>query len=276
MSPGLIRSQSIITVGQVPNGEPTPQGNIVFDTRPNGAQDLQAITTNAQMLAYMRAGGVDGDWSDADHGTVNIDTNYDGLGTHAMRFDWFGPYPNQDATVTTGTTFSPPLPRLYCTAIRHLGKTPTGGGLGSVGSFIPVHDASVGGGQGGGSKCWLWPRFTGGQNLDRLYWVWSIQTPGTNSNNISIDFRNFDVFFGADLGIGQDVRWTFRMIPASTDLAADGIIQVWRNGVLVLDDRTALIRATPFNGFQIVQTRHDILQPESEYWTRMICWDPGS
>jgi hypothetical protein len=156
---------------------------------------------------------------------------------------------------------------VYTSVVIHLGKTATGGGNGTVGSFSPVNTA-------GGMKRILWLR-NKDDGTDRFYWSWPTADPSAISNDLQCDTingHNFDDYFAADFGVGQDVRWTFRLTRASSQTALDGIIQVWRDGVLVLDNQQAELGERPFQQLAIVVTRWNGTQDESEYWKDLVVW----
>jgi hypothetical protein len=251
--------------------EPTPSGTIVLDWRAGGAQDMQAVSTLAAFKAYSTSTKPQpGEFDDVTNGngnaTLAFTTNYDGNGKHALRVDWPANPGNVDSGASTIWYFNTTLSQLYCSFVIHLGKTATGGGNGTVGSFSPTSP-------GGGSKRWF--AFRQADNgTDRVYWVWGAADLSVQSQDVQIDNRNWNSFFNTDFGIGQDVRWTFRVIPASSPTALDGIVQAWRNGVMVMNDQRANIGSAGFQQFITMGTRHNVLQAESEYWTDLVVWQP--
>jgi hypothetical protein len=275
---GAARSRFGYSLALPSSGEPTPSGTILFDMRAGGAQDLQAMTTTAQVDAAFTATG--GDFNDSQNlCTTAIDLNYNGSGKHAIRFDWLqnlsgsGPTGTDSTTLTYFHTPGPPSNPFCFSYIGHLGKTPTGGGLGSVGVFNPVDFT-------GGKKQVLFYR-ANDDGTDRLYLVWPAQDPADQNFTWSIDGRNFnDEFLGIDFGVGVDVRWTYRLTAASSSSASDGKIEVWRNGVKVIDEQHAAggspngIGNLGFQQVELCTTRRRVLQDESEYMTDLVAWKP--
>jgi uncharacterized protein YjdB len=252
------------------SAEPTPSGTIVLDWRAGGAQDMQAVSTLAAFKSYYTSAPQPGEFDDITNGngnaTLAFTTNYDGNGKHALRVDWPAYPGNVDSGASTVWYFNTTISQLYCSFVLHLGKTATGGGNGNVGSFSPTST-------GGGSKRWFALR-QANNGTDRVYWVWGAADPSAQSQDVQIDNRNWNSFFNTDFGVGQDVRWTFRVIPASSPTASDGIVQAWRNGVMVMNDQAANIGNSGFQQFITMGTRHDVLQAESEYWTDLVVWRP--
>jgi uncharacterized protein YjdB len=271
-APGLASATSTtITVSSGSSGgsaEPTPSGTIVLDWRAGGAQDMQAVSTLAAFKSYYTSAPTPGEFDDLTNGngnaTLAFTTNYDGNGKHALRVDWPA-NPGFDSGASTVWYFNTTINQLYCSFVIHLGKTATGGGIGTVGSFSPTTLA-------GGSKRWFALR-NANDGTDRVYWVWGLADPSALSQDVQIDNRNWNSFFTADFGIGQDVRWTFRVIPASSPTASDGIVQAWRNGVMVMNDQAANIGNMGFQQFITMGTRRNV-QAESEYWTDLVVWRP--
>jgi uncharacterized protein YjdB len=251
------------------SAEPTPSGTIVLDWRAGGAQDMQAVSTLAAFKSYYTSAPTPGEFDDVTNGngnaTLAFTTNYNGNGKHALRVDWPASTGTYDSGASTVWYFNTTINQLYCSFVIHLGMTATGGGVGTVGSFSPTTLA-------GGSKRWFALR-NANDGTDRVYWVWGLADPSALSQDVQIDNRNWNSFFTADFGIGQDVRWTFRVIPASSSTASDGIVQAWRNGVMVMNDQAANIGNSGFQQFITMGTRRNV-QAESEYWTDLVVWRP--
>ncbi len=249
------------------SSEPTPSGTIVFDSRSGGAQSFQSANSISDVRAYFTKdqGQGAGEIVDGVHGHWDFTTNYDGNGKHALRVDWTA-NPGTESQASSIFYYPTSINQLYWTVTIHLGRTATGGGLGTVGSFSPVTT-------GGGMKRLLFLR-NKDDGTDRTYWVWQTSAATAPQSSMSIDNRNFNDYFQVDLGIGVDVRWTGRIVPASSSTAKDGIVQVWRNGVLVLNDQAAAIGNLPFSEKEMAATRFNCTQNESEYWTDLVVWRP--
>ncbi len=249
------------------SAEPTPSGTIVFDSRAGGAQSFQSANSISDVRAYFTKdqGQGAGELVDGSHGHWDFTTNYDGNGKHALRIDWTA-NPGTESEASSIFYYPTSINQLYWTVTIHLGQTATGGGLGTVGSFVPVTT-------GGGMKRLLFLR-NKDDGTDRTYWVWQTSSPSAPESSISIDNRNFNDYFQVDLGVGVDVRWTGRIVPASSPTSSDGVVQVWRNGVLVVDDHAAAIGNLPFSEKEMAATRFNTTQNESEYWTDLVVWRP--
>jgi hypothetical protein len=237
--------------------EPTPAGTILFDMRAGGRQSLQAAADIATVRALFNSTG--GELTDGD-GHWRLATNVDGSGKKALAVDWPA-NPGRESSAIGILYYGAEYDRVYTTVTIHLGRTATGGGLGTIGSFVPVTS-------GGGMKRLLWLRHRD-DGTDRVYWVWPTQPAGGAGHNLSIDNRNYDVGFSADFGVGQDVRWTFELIAGEP-----GHLRVWRNGVLVLDNQRAAIGSLPFSELELMATRFNTTQAETEYWTDLVVWRP--
>jgi adhesin/invasin len=240
--------------------EPRPTGTIVLDTRAGGAQDIQAVSTFAGAQAYWKAsGGVLNPGSGS--GVMGFTTDYNGSGKHAFRIDWQANPGGESAINDNSFYFPSTLSSLYCSVVIHLGRTATGGGVGNIGSFVPVTSS-------GGMKRILWLRQRD-NGTDRLYWNWPTAGQNSQQNDLTIDNRNFDTYFNANYGVGVDVRWTFELIPGNP-----GTLRVWRDGVLVKENTNAAIGTTGFAQLQFITTRFAAQQAETEYWTDLVVWKP--
>lgn len=260
-------SATIVVTGA---GEPVPSGTIIFDGRAGGAQDFQSITTRAQLAAYFTATG--GELTDLQVGVWNMELNYNGSNKHAMRLEWTSNPAAQSSLLgnfyfkSGGNDIT--YPNLYYSVVIHLGKTATGGGIGSVGSFVPVTN-------GGGMKRTLFARSKDNSGDPyRLYPVWNGGDQGPpNRCGFNIDTSNFDVRYNADYGVAEDVRWTMEALPGATNH-----LRMWRNGVAVLDHTgtgaasTTSIGTGPFAQMQVATTRFNCTQDETEYWTDLVVW----
>lgn len=243
---------------------PQPSGTIVFDGRAGGAQDFQAAANLAAIQAYFapRGGEIQGVAGGA---TVAFTTNYDGNNKRAIRFDWPA-NPGQDSEINGVFVYASSVPTLCWTAVMHMGKTATGGGLGSVGQYVGTNS-------GGGEKV-MYPGYRASDPSGnwRMYWVWPAGG-ATDFNYISIDAQNLDVQFDADYGVGVDVTWTHRYTPGSSGTSR---VEVWRDGVSVLDSTLSGngIGTLGFLQFICGGTRHNILVDQSSYLTDMVFWSP--
>jgi uncharacterized protein YjdB len=233
--------------------EPKPSGTIVLDTRAGGAHDIQKANSIADARAYWAKSG-------GPLNGIGFTTDYDGKGKHAFRVDWQA-NPGRESSFNDNAFYFPSQSAIYTSVVVHLGRTATGGGVGNIGSFVPVTS-------GGGMKRILWLRQRD-NGTDRVYWNWPTGGQGAQQNDLTIDNRNFDSYFNADYGIGVDVRWTFAIIPGNP-----GTLRVWRNGVLVHENTKAAIGTLPISQMQFITTRFNATQAETEYWTDLVVWNP--
>lgn len=251
------------------SSEPTPSDTIILNMLPGGGQDIQSIANMTQFRAPFQALG--GDWPVGGGScTSSFVTDYDGAGTHAVRIDWTQQGPGIESANNGCMAYfiSTPLDEIFTTRVQHLGKTSAGGGIGSVGVYTPVTDD-------GGSKRMMWMR-THDNNTDRVYLNYPTGGQANKQQDFAIDARtgggSFDDFFNCDWLEGQSVRWTERLKRASSNGAADGILQVWRNGVLVHDNQSATIGSLKFEQVLWITTRFAVSVDASEYWTKIAVW----
>ena len=244
---------SAVTLTGGGSTEPTPSGTILFDGRAGGAQDFQSISTMPQLLALGFQQGADV------FCTTGIDTNYDGNGKHAIRFDWqtnIGAQSNATLVWYFNAHYKP-----FCfSVVIHLGKTASGGGNGVLGAF----DASL-------SSTSKAKRFLFYPNQDsgtgRYLWYWDTNGQATGTHKLESDSAYF--WSGADYGVGQDVRWTFQVDPGTPS-----VMRQWRNGVLMDTNNNADISSTGIIEIQFPTNRWNTVQNETEYWTDLVMWSP--
>jgi hypothetical protein len=242
------------------DSEPTPSGTIIYDMRAGGGQSLQSATSIANVDTAISA--VDGRSAIPDGeqvGSFAFTEDYDGAGKHAIRLDWPQNLAAQ-SSLTMQLYYPDQYPNIYTSFVIHLGKTATGGGLGSNGAFAL--------GNSTGFKRFMWLR-NADNSTDRLYFNWP--TGGYNIDRmfISCDNLSLDIPITTDWAsmVGVDVRWTFEFIAGSPSTA-----RVWRDGVLVLDDNDAGIGTLGFEQSQVPTTRFNTPSDESEYLTDIVMW----
>lgn len=248
--------------------EPTPSGTILFDSRAGGAQSFQAITTIAQARSIFTATGGNGGLHDSvipggRTGTFAFTTDYDGAGKHALRVEWPAT-PGAEGTILGDIYLGAggPYSHVYVSMVMHMGRTATGGGIGSVGAFTPVRTT------GGAKRMMLLRQLNNG--LDRLYWVMPTGEPTDLINAICCDNLGLAIAFPADYGVGVDVRWTMELISGTPN---PGTWRMWRNGVKVLDSAPN-IGSLGFAQLQFYVTRMDQDNPETEYMCDLVAWTP--
>src|SRR5215218_3275932 len=125
--PSEVEAISYLDVAPAPATPPLPDADdrILFDTR----AALQQATTMRQALAIWG-------FSADTRAYLAFTTDVDGAGTHAMRVDW--PASSSCTSISPTISKSLPTPRakgVYLRWKQRLGRTATGGGLGTVDGF---------------------------------------------------------------------------------------------------------------------------------------------
>jgi hypothetical protein len=198
-------------------GEPVPGGTILFDTRAGGAQSIQSATSLTSLLSIFQERRLSGGASEF------LELNVDGQGTKAHGIAWAPPTGSEQESFL-GRYMDAPSDGWYTSWKMYLGRSPTGGGVGSVGQF------SLDGTPGRHQKVMLWMRGdldANGGSPSRIYLV---MTP--DGANFRIDARNYNspgLSINPMTMLGQVQRWVVFIQPST------GTIRTWINGVLVLN-----------------------------------------
>ncbi len=226
------------------SGAPSPSGSIRYDMRAGGAHSIQSATT---MAAAKTASGFSEFSNFSSPYIVDFTADMDGAGKRAFRFNWKDlsgasiPNDEHDLNLERGTgSLGITAGDIYIQWKMRHGETSSGGGVGSVGSFI-----MYGGRTGGAGKRLVWFR-AGDSQQGRITLAPGLQGdgmsifvdgdpaqgsggssgpwPGQIEADVPIDWEDF---------INQDVKLTMRFGPSSNDDTADGTLEVWFNDTLV-------------------------------------------
>lgn len=244
----VVSASMTVTTG---SGEPQPSDagiTILRDFRAGGAQDLQAVTTTAQMYALFQ--------DDSGNGQTNpvLSLDVDGAGTNAVRCDWTAggdTDPEQNCYVESQFTPFNDKP-LYVWCKVRLGRTATGGGNGSVGAFaLNANHANA------HIKKFLI------QRVDNTYRIYSKLYP--SSQDWQIDQTNLNTADCSDslmnhIGVTQTVTIKYTL---------PNRIEMWLNGTKVWDGSDDI----GSTGFKAVQWMATMLVPNvdmSEYLWDMV------
>lgn len=199
----LVDAGSVSSSG---GGEPTPSGNIFFDTRSGGAQDWQAAATYAAMLAYF-----DPDYPSPPQSRA---VNAAGTGEVSMRTDWAS---------QPGSEQSAQLNKYFVGSGIVSGSNTRGFGI-SYKRYLPSGFGYNDNGQG--VKIWLALRSPDNSpDANRIYFV-----ENNNGYNWQIDANSYHTgtFSRALSGsIGVVERHTHFINPAA------GTIDFYINGTLI-------------------------------------------
>jgi hypothetical protein len=208
----------------------------------------------------------------------------DGANTHAVRVDWKnwnGVCSDQAANIITY------LPRPYQTHVvitwkTRLGRTSTGGGVGTVGNF-QITNKNCGGynntGGNAGRKSLLVARAVPNMGAaGRIEYLWAGPAPvmpkvTSDALNLSyLPLKGVSVDLQAQ--VGKVITQTLELKAASSATAKDGIVRLWINGVKVVESLSAPIGPEAFHRFQIPSTFNSPMQDQSEYFWDIVAWTP--
>lgn len=244
--------------------DPVPSGTIWFDTRAGGAQDLQAVTTLAAAQAFFNDG------SPSLGSCCFFTTNYDGAGTHALRFEWVftdnvpHDYTREIAKHLTDNTVTD----LYVQYKSWLGRTATGGGIGTIGSFIQANPAV----STANRKAFRNVIETGGGGCTDVY-NGSVPFGGRISDGFGGD-NNYASGWDNSTFVGQIIVSTFRVKVGSA-----GHLEVWKSvggTQLVHYDSGANKNVSGLwhHAFQFPSTMNTPAQDQSDYYWDIVAWTP--
>lgn len=245
-------------------GAPTPSGTILRDTRAGGAQSYQNQTTIA---------GINGRWDATRYTNENgilvtgfFEPDIDGSGTNARGFHWDNKgAQEQEALVglESGQLTTPNGTGWYTQTKARFGRRPGGAGT-TPENFWTLDPANV----NAHHKLFFWNRTTG---TYRLYFV--IRPDGSK---VSIDGNNYSspVATGSNNPYnrtGEILTLTFYFLPSSSDGASDGIVRVWLNDDLVIEDEAADIGNDALENCQLTATTFPELA-QTQYELDTVVW----
>lgn len=248
------------------SGAPMPEstgGTILRDTRAGGAQSYQDQTTIA---------GLNGRWTATRYTFASgfFEPDIDGAGTNARGMHWLDRQADeQEALVDTegGLLTTAAGKGWYTQTKARLGRRP--GGAGSTPEdFWTLDDAGNGNAH---QKMFLWNRAT---STYRLYFVIR-----SSDSKISIDGNNYSspIATGSNNPYnrtGEILTLTFYFKPSSTDGAEDGIVRVWLNDDLIIEDEAADIGDDALADCQLTATTFPQFAQTQYEWDTVVWEEP--
>ena len=213
-------------------------------------------------------------------GNLAFSANMDGNGTHALRIDWNS---FNGRCGDAGGHMRNYLPQPYSKHLifswkQHLGRTPTGGGIGAVNSF-QITNSGNGCDFNAGRKELLVARdVADGGGFDRMDYIWPGPAPvsprvDNGNQNLNINILP-GLSFNPQQHVGETIVQTVELQAESSPGASDGIVRVWINGVKVIENVRAKIGAEAFNRTELPSTFNSPAQDQSEYIWDVVAWVP--
>jgi uncharacterized protein YjdB len=257
------------------SGDPAPAAGatIYRDTRPGGAQDLQAavVTTLGQADGLLGAVNMTNPY-----GAWDFTTNLDGQGRHAYMVKWSGVGANCpiDAIATRIIYFPTAPTHVFYQWKQWMGRTATGGGIGTVGDFT-INNPNC---NNSGRKMWLAYRTPDDANgrvdyvwhpagLDLESWYGITPNPGTIFQNLGRDFN-------PEQAIGQVNTYTLEYQAESAPGASDGLVRLWVNGVKRMEYLRAPTGSQGFGEIEFPTMMRAPLRDQTEYFWDVVIWTP--
>jgi uncharacterized protein YjdB len=162
---------------------------------------------------------------------------------------------------------------------HHLGRTPTGGGYGGIGEFaLTDHGCPT------GRTNWSVLRLEDSNALSdprRVDYMWTGASPVS-----PYVVRQGEPLFQANALssapvqveglVGRTATHTLYLQRESAPGAADGVVRLWIDGQLVLENTHAALDATPFRRIFWPGVAPLPLQRQSEYYWDVLVWEPLS
>jgi hypothetical protein len=258
-------STSPVPTGPV-DPAPRPGDRILLDTRTT----LQQADSLAEALAL---------FPDRTSG-IALSMNVDGRGTKAFRIDWPG---SSGQCVDEGRWLIHYLPtpypkRLYVQWKMRMGRTASGGGIGPVSQFQLTNPACG----NAGRKILLALRDVSDRGLaGRIDYVWPGPSPvrprfeGSGTGDVALG-PNQGVAFDPQSLVGDVITQTVYLQAASSGGAADGVLKLWVNKSLVLEEQSVRMGASAFHRFQFPTIFRAPVHDQTEYFWDIIAWEPKS
>ncbi len=254
-------------------GAPSPSGSIRFDTRAGGTHDIQ---TSSTMAAALSASGFSNVHAGQRSLPYHVDwtNDADGAGTRAFRFNWqgsSGPGDEHDMMIFRGmSSLGITSDELYIQWRIWQGRTSSGGGVGSVGSW----DAY--GGPGSGKRI-VWQTSAGGDGRFTF-------APGTEADKLG-QFFVANSYNPTTAGVApvdwqtyahQWVFLTFRLKPESSNGEGDGIIEAWVDDTKFYSNLAAVTRQYAYTGQLEIGGPTWIEPPQDQtmYVADIVVWQP--
>ena len=200
----------------------------------------------------------------------------DGRGTHALRKSWHRTVECTDAPGAVPWLVRLPSPkprRIYMRWNMRLGRSPTGGGLGAVNAF-QITNAACG---NAGRKVWLTLRDVPDEgSRGRLDFLWPGPAPvrpvlSSASRNVG---PRGGAAFDPQQHVGETLTHVIYLQAESGEQANDGVVRVWVNGRLLIDESGLDLGADGFDRFQFPSTFRAPVQDQTEYFWDVVAWEP--
>lgn len=233
---------------------------ILFDTR-----------SSLQMAATLREALVPWGYATDTRPQWGFTTDMDGAGTNALRVDW----PAAGSACTSlmpdvAKTLPKPYPnRIYMQWKHRLGRTATGGGLGDVDQF-DVHRPEC-----GKAGRFLWMAKRDG-TTDRIELKWSgagpVQ-PVVKSRGMTY-VPAAGVTFDPQMHVGETLLHTLYVQAESSPGAADGVLRLWVNGQVIIDQSGLAIGTQPVYRMHFPWAGPSPITGQSEYFWDVLVWEP--
>lgn len=249
--------------------QPSPSDRILFDARGS----LQQATTLGDAL---RLFGINAEtrqrWA--------FTTNMDGAGTNALRVDWRAWSGSRCTPIAANLPYTFPTPypaAVYVQWKQRLGRTATGGGLGTIGSF-QVHNSACG---NGGRTVWRVLRDNAGATAHgRAAVIW----PGPQPVEPKVSVHGYSITAAGNQGwshrpqdnVGKAVEYTVFLRAATSPDARDGVIRLWVDGRLLVERTDLALGADAFRRFNFPTVFLAPARAQSEYFWDIVAWAPGT
>jgi uncharacterized protein YjdB len=258
-----------ITVTSTPpppsGGNPQPDANdrMVLDTR----QSLQQANSQSEAMAMFPD----------NTNNIGFSSNVDGNGTNAYRLDWGGRGSNcTDDGKWMVHYISGTRPKsMYMQWKMRMGRTSTGGGIGSLDSFQITNSACG----NAGRKMFLVLRDVPDQgSTGRVDYVWPGPAPvqprfeGAGTGDLQLGMNK--VNFQPQNLVGQVVTHTLYLQAESAAGRNDGVIMLWVNGDLKAEYRNVRMGTHAFHRFQWPTIFRAPQQDQTEYIWDIVAWEP--
>ena len=208
-------------------------------------------------------------------GTFDFTSDVDGAGTNALRLDW--PATGRCASDERKLiTYLPnPLPRRVVVRWKsRLGRSATGGGLGSVDAFSVYSSAC---GRGGREVLAALRDVHDGGGAGRIDLRWE----ASSASNVSARITYSGGSVGAIAGMtsvptpGRSATMTVYLQAESARGARDGAVRVWLDDQLVQAGSGLALGPEAFHRLHLPGQNETLWQAQSEYFWDVVAWEPN-
>src|SRR5687768_12142759 len=243
---------------------PSPGTNdaILFDSRTT----LQRATSLTQALALFDQPSGVRYWS--------FTPNVDGSGTNALRVDW--PIGSNSRCIRATAELSANIPVPHSGEIvvewkQRLGRSSTGGGVGSIGQFAIGSPKCYDGGRTVGQFFRAGAATTAAE-ADELYWGphkgWYPQLLLSSGGSLQPNHWEWD----PHASTGRTIRQTLSLKPESSPGAGDGEVRHWVDGRMLWEHTGLSLGAETLRRFVFPGLMHLPAKRQSEYFWDIVIW----